>query len=167
LPRRKIRSVSAIRRPAEHEGHGELGRRVGQDAWRIRRAQAARTDGIDVDVVEADGEVRDDLERVAGCDELVVADRDGRICHDRTGAGEVLEQPGAVVGKAADLYLEAFRELVQPRGWEGARDDDLHAIPACLFRSMRRQLASRSMGWQLIGHPSNATPAGPAAGRAS
>ena len=65
-----------------HQRDGELGRRVRQDVGRVRRAQAARADRVGVDVVEADGEVRDDLELSTGAVEQVAVDGDGGIGDD-------------------------------------------------------------------------------------
>ena len=61
-------------RDGEHERDREVGRRVGEHARRVREADAAAADGLDVDVVVADRDVGHDPQLLAGGVEERVVD---------------------------------------------------------------------------------------------
>src|SRR5688572_12991731 len=83
--------VDALRDPARggrEEGEGEVGGRLGQDARRVPRGDAAASERGDVDVVEADGEVADHLQLRAGGVEQLVVDPIGEEAQEAVDAGD-------------------------------------------------------------------------------
>ena len=132
----------------EHERHGELGGRVGQDVGRVRRAHAALAHRLGVDVVVADGEVRDDLQRRAGPAQQRAVDGHGRVGHEGVGAGHVFLQPHPVERDAATRDVTARREPIQPGGGQRAGHDNSHDGKGSRLRWCAAGIATRGISSQ-------------------
>ena len=119
----------------QHQRDRELRGGVRQDVRRVRGSDASRADRLDVDVVVADPEVGDDLQRAAGRVEELAVDGGGGVGHDRRGAGSVLAQPARLGPVAAGLDDEPFclrssRPAAQASGRPRPLSDGGRARPA-------------------------------------
>ncbi len=79
-------------REREHERDRHLGRRVGEHVGRVRHDDAAALAFVEVDVVEADGVVRDDAKLRPGGVEQLGVDAVGQHRHEAIATGHPREQ---------------------------------------------------------------------------
>jgi hypothetical protein len=114
-------------RRGQDEQEGEVGGRLVEHARRVAHRDAELGRGVEVDVVVADGDVRDDAQawrarRKHGGVDAIREQRD-----DRVGVGR--ERDDLVVAEACvpvglDELVAGFRERVEAAGWQAARDQD-------------------------------------------
>ena len=96
----------------ERQREGELGGRLGQDAGRVGHRHPALAAGVEVDVVVADREVRDNLEAGPSGVEHGSVDGHCEVRDDRVCSGDELQQ------------LVAALRRVRPPGVRSAREGD-------------------------------------------
>ena len=110
-------------RRREHQREREVGGRLDERVGRVRRDDAGRAARLEVDVVVADGEVRDDLQLGAGRGKQRRVDAVGRHRDERRGAGrglvQLLHRQRPRIRARPDLAVRAQpleRDLGQRRG---------------------------------------------------